>query len=159
MPSNKIGLSKENSKKLSDKLNELLSNYTVFYMNVRGYHWNIKGKSFFTLHEKFEELYDDLFLKIDEVAERILTLGNTPLHSYTDFLKHSKIKEDKNISTGEGCVQGILNAFKTIIQLQREVIQLADEIGDNGTDDMIGAYISEQEKIVWMYASYLNESV
>ena len=82
---NTIGLDKTKEKHLAEKLNELLSNYSIFYQNARGYHWNIKGDKFFELHSKFEELYNDLLLKIDEVAERILTLGHAPKHNYTDY--------------------------------------------------------------------------
>ncbi len=70
---NRIGLNKEKSQELADLLNDLLANYSVFYQNTRGYHWNIQGKEFFELHVKFEELYNDLFVKIDEIAERVLT--------------------------------------------------------------------------------------
>ena len=83
---NQIGLDPQSSELLADKLNELLANYQLFYINTRGFHWNIKGEKFFELHAKFEELYNDLFLKIDEIAERILTLGHTPLHSYEDYM-------------------------------------------------------------------------
>ena len=76
--SNGIGLDSRDAKKLAEKLNELLANYSIFYQNTRGYHWNIKGEKFFELHLKFEELYNDLLIKIDEVAERILTLGASP---------------------------------------------------------------------------------
>ncbi|MDZ7682793.1 MAG: ferritin-like domain-containing protein [Fodinibius sp.] len=79
---NNIGLDKAQSKELEEKLSELLANYSVFYQNTRGYHWNIQGDNFFELHVKFEELYTDLQIKIDEVAERILTLGYTPSHRY-----------------------------------------------------------------------------
>jgi starvation-inducible DNA-binding protein len=72
---NFIGLDVEKSKELADALSDLLANYSIFYQNTRGYHWNITGDKFFELHLKFEELYNDLFEKIDEVAERILTLG------------------------------------------------------------------------------------
>ena len=75
---NKIGLDTKKSKMNAEKLNELLANYSIFYQNTRGFHWNIKGDKFFELHVKFEELYNDLKVKIDEVAERILTLGYTP---------------------------------------------------------------------------------
>jgi starvation-inducible DNA-binding protein len=81
---NRIGLDNEKAKQLAEKLNELLANYSIFYQNTRGYHWNIKGEKFFELHVKFEELYNDLLLKIDELAERILTLGYTPNHNYSD---------------------------------------------------------------------------
>ncbi len=70
---NRIGLYKEKSQELADLLNDLLANYSVFYQNTRGYHWNIQGKEFFELHVKFEELYNDLFVKIDKIAERVLT--------------------------------------------------------------------------------------
>ncbi len=76
MSKNFIGLDTEKTQSLANALNDLLSNYQIFYMNVRGYHWNIKGDNFFELHAKFEELYDDLLLKIDEIAERVLTLGS-----------------------------------------------------------------------------------
>ncbi|HET7119578.1 MAG TPA: ferritin-like domain-containing protein, partial [Hanamia sp.] len=73
---NSIGLDVAKSKTLAEKLNELLADYSIFYQNTRGYHWNIKGDKFFELHDKFQELYEDLFIKIDEVAERIRTLGH-----------------------------------------------------------------------------------
>ena len=70
---NAIGLNEKKAAQLTKQLNVLLANYSIFYQNTRGYHWNIKGEKFFELHGKFEELYNDLLLKIDEVAERILT--------------------------------------------------------------------------------------
>ena len=73
---NLIGLDTAKSKVLAEKLNELLADYSIFYQNIRGYHWNIKGDKFFELHDKFQELYENLFVKIDEVAERIRTLGH-----------------------------------------------------------------------------------
>jgi starvation-inducible DNA-binding protein len=81
---NAIGLDVEKSKDLADMLNDLLANFSIYYMNVRGFHWNIKGEKFFELHLKFEEIYTDLQEKIDEIAERILTLGQTPMHAYSD---------------------------------------------------------------------------
>ena len=98
MNTNRIGLEKAQAKKLAEQLNVLLANYSVFYQNTRGYHWNIKGEKFFELHLKFEELYDDLLLKIDEVAERILTLGQTPEHSYSQYANLSTIKESEKVS-------------------------------------------------------------
>ena len=77
MKTNAIGLDPNKAKQLSEKLNVLLADYSLFYQNTRGFHWNIKGEKFFELHVKFEKLYNDLLLKIDEVAERILTLGHT----------------------------------------------------------------------------------
>ncbi len=152
-----IGLKNADCKKISEKLNVLLANYSVFYQNTRGAHWNIKGDQFFTLHPKFEELYNNLVLKIDEIAERILTLGSTPNHNYSDYLKLSTIKESTDVSDGSKCVQNILNSFKTVIELQRELLDTTEEAGDEGTNSQMSDYITEQEKEVWMYNSYLGK--
>lgn len=153
---NAIGLEKDQSAELAEKLNELLANYSIFYQNTRGYHWNIKGEKFFELHVKFEELYNDLFLKIDEVAERILTLGHTPEHSYSAYAKTSSIKISEKVTDGIEAVKNILDSFKSIIIRQREILALSDKADDEGTNAMMSDYIREQEKLVWMYSSFLK---
>lgn len=154
---NAIGLDTTKSKKLSDKLSELLANYSIFYQNVRGYHWNIKGDNFFELHLKFEELYNDLLLKIDEVAERILTLGYAPDHRFTAYQKVATIKESNQVTDGKKAIANILESFSTLIKLQREILSLSGEIDDEGTNALMSDYIRAQEKMVWMYSAYLNK--
>jgi starvation-inducible DNA-binding protein len=153
---NAIGLNKEKAAHLADKLNELLANYSIFYQNTRGYHWNIKGEKFFELHIKFEELYNGLILKIDDVAERILTLGHTPKHNYVDYRGSSKIKESVQVSDGTKAVEDILASYQTIIILQRELLTISADADDEGTNALMSDYIREQEKLVWMYSSFLN---
>jgi len=153
---NRIGLNSVKAKKLAKKLNELLANYSIFYQNTRGYHWNIKGEKFFELHLKFEELYNDLLLKIDDIAERILTLGHTPKHNYVDYRKTSSIKESIQVSDGIKAVEDILTSFQTIIILQRNLLAISDDAEDEGTNALMSDYIREQEKLVWMYSSFLN---
>ena len=154
---NAIGLDNDKAKHLAEKLNELLANYSIFYQNTRGYHWNIKGEKFFELHLKFEELYNDLLLKIDEVAERILTLGHTPKHNYADYRKTSKIQESVFVSDGLKAVEDILASFQTIIILQRELLTSASDANDEGTNALMSDYIRLQEKSVWMYSSFMNK--
>ncbi len=156
MNTNRIGLDKDKAKNLAIKLNILLANYSIFYQNIRGYHWNIKGQKFFELHLKFEELYNDLLLKVDEIAERILTLGDTPEHNYSEYAKTSTIKESEKISDGVKAVEQILESFKTVILLQREMLDLSEEANDEGTNALMSDYIRMQEKLVWMYASFLH---
>ena len=156
MAQTQIGLEAGETKNLAEKLNTLLANYQVFYMNARGFHWNITGEKFFELHAKFEELYNNLVEKVDEVAERILTLGQTPLHTFSDYTALSSVKEAKNVSNGKAAMQHILDAFKTIISLQREIADAANEAGDEGTNALMSDYIREQEKLVWMYSAYLK---
>ncbi len=154
---NNIGLKTKDCTELSKQLNQLLSNYQLLYMNVRGFHWNIKGNNFFELHVKFEEIYNNLQLKIDEIAERILTLGNTPVHSYSAYLKHSSVKEKINISDRKAAMTEILKAFEIIISLQRTILSIAGEANDEGTNALMSDYIREQEKAIWMYSAYLNK--
>ncbi|MCE1189420.1 MAG: DNA starvation/stationary phase protection protein [Ignavibacteria bacterium] len=153
---NAIGLNNALTEQLSVKLNVLLSHYQLFYINTRGLHWNIKGEKFFELHLKFEELYNDLQLKIDEIAERILTLGYTPLHSYTGYLSVSGIAEQTNISDGNAGIKSILAALSSILPLQRDILALSAEGNDEGTNALMSDYIRQQEKLVWMYSAYLN---
>ena len=155
--SNIIGLQEEDCQKIAEKLNVLLANYSIFYQNTRGSHWNIKGDQFFTLHPKFEELYNNLVLKIDEIAERILTLGATPAQNYSDYLKVATIQESQEVNDATKSVENILNSFKVVIDLQRELLDITDEAGDEGTNSQMSDYITEQEKEVWMYNSYLGK--
>lgn len=152
----RIGLDMGQSKQLAEKMNNLLANYQVFYINTRGFHWNITGDKFFELHAKFEELYNDLLVKVDEVAERILTLGYTPLHTFTDYTATSTIKEARNISDGKKAMQNILDSFSNLISLEREILKLSDDAGDEGTNALMSDYIREQEKLVWMYSAFLK---
>lgn len=152
-----IGLQKEESQQLAEKLNNLLADYQVFYMNTRGFHWNIRGEKFFELHVKFEELYTDLLVKIDEIAERILTLGYTPVHTFTDYVAIASVQEQKNISGATEAVSSVLGAFQTILGKQRELLRMAGDADDEGSNALMSDYIREQEKLVWMYSAYLNK--
>ncbi len=154
---NAIGLNKQKSKSLAERMNILLANYSVFYQNTRGFHWNIKGDKFIELHVKFEELYNDLLLKIDEVAERILTLGFTPEHNYSNYIRVSTVKESTKVTDGIQSVEQILLAFKAILSMQREILILAEEATDEGTNALMSDYIRQQEKQVWMYAAFLKK--
>ena|SRR6218665_814881 len=153
---NAIGLDTKKSQKLAEQLNGLLANYSIFYQNVRGCHWNIKGEKFFELHLKFEELYTDLQLKIDEVAERILTLGHAPAHNYSGYKKIAKIAESEQVSDGIKAVKNILDSFQIIIALQRALLDLSADAGDEGTNALMSDYIRAQEKTVWMYSAFLK---
>lgn len=154
---NAIGLNSSKSKELADKLNDLLADYMVFYQNTRGLHWNIKGEKFFELHLKYEELYTNLLLKVDEIAERILTLGATPLHTFDDYKSTAKVKIVKNVSDGKEGVKATLKAFETVIIKQRALLNLSADAGDEGTNALMSDYIREQEKLVWMYSAYSNK--
>jgi starvation-inducible DNA-binding protein len=153
---NRIGLKTEDAQELSKELNTLLANYQLFYQNLRGFHWNIKGSDFFELHLKFEELYNDAQIKIDEIAERILTLGESPLHSFQEYLNHSEIKAVVGVSDGSKGLDATLQGFQKLILHERNILKSAADFEDEGTVSLMSDYITETEKTVWMLAAYLN---
>jgi starvation-inducible DNA-binding protein len=154
---NLIGIDDKIAKELTTNLNDLLANYQVFYQNLRGFHWNIKGKEFFELHLKFEELYNDAILKIDEIAERVLTLSATPLHTYEDYLKQSKIKSIKGVSNGQKAVKHVVDNFSVLLNKERKILTIANNANDEGTVTLMSDYITQTEKTLWMLNSYLGK--
>ncbi len=159
MTLNTIGLDAKKAKDLAQDLNELLADFQVYYQNLRGIHWNIKGKRFFDLHVKFEELYTDANIKVDEIAERILTLGETPLHTFEDYSKIAKVKVGKNVSQDEKAVELIVDSLSELLKIERMILDKAAETGDEGTNSMMSDFITEQEKTVWMMKAWLGETV
>lgn len=150
-----IGLDKGQTEKLTVSLNELLADFQVYYQNLRGLHWNIKGKSFFELHVKFEEFYTDSQEKIDLIAERILTLGGTPLHTFSDYTKLAKVPVGKNITNDEKGVSLVVNSLSELLKIERLILSESDEANDEGTNSMMSDFIAEQEKTLWMLNAWL----
>ena len=159
MTLNSIGLNSNKTKDLASDLNGLLANFQIYYQNLRGIHWNIKGKRFFDLHVKFEELYTDANIKVDEIAERILTLGETPLHTFNDYAKLAKVPVGKNVSQDEKAVRLIVDSLSKLLQIEREILEKAGEANDEGTNSMMSDFITEQEKTVWMMKAWLDETI
>ncbi len=151
-----LGLDEAKAKKVADRLNDLLAAYQVYYMNLRGYHWNLKGEKFFEMHEKFEAFYDDAKMRIDEVAERVVTVGFMPDHTYSTFLEKSDIKEHPNVTDPAEAVKMILKGIRKLVEIERDILKLGEEAGDEGTVDMMGSYINENEKLAWMLNAYLS---
>ncbi len=135
-------------------LEQLLADYQVFYTNLRGFHWNIQGRGFFILHSKFEDLYNDAAEKVDELAERILTLGGVPKNKFSDYLKVANIKEVDGISCGDEALKNILETYGYFIGEERKILSIASQAGDEGTVALMSDYLKEQEKMVWMLCAY-----
>lgn len=155
MEKNIIGIDEVMVVELTEKLNDLLANYQIFYQNLRGFHWNIKGRDFFELHAKFEELYLSAAISIDEIAERVLTLDHIPLHSYSNYVTVSEIPEATNVTKGPECVRYIHSNLGTLLKKENSILKLAESADDQGTADLMTRYLAEQEKLSWMLRSYL----
>jgi len=159
MKTNILGLPVAESEEIVAELNLLLSNFQVYYQNLRGLHWNIRGKRFFNLHVKFEELYNDAQLKIDLVAERVLTIGGKPLHTFEDYIANNRLTVGKNISNDEEAVHLIVKSLSDLLKIERVILDKTDNIHDEGTNAMMSSFISEQEKTIWMMNAWLEESL
>ena len=147
---NFTGLDAGASKKVVDALQQLLADFQIYYTNLRGLHWNIKGKDFFVLHNQYEEIYTDAATKIDEIAERILMLDGIAVHNFSEYLKVSRVKESGYISDGNAGMALVLDTLKEFIATERNILTIAGEANDEATVAMMSDYIKEQEKLVWM---------
>ncbi|REG92814.1 Dps family protein [Algoriphagus antarcticus] len=151
---NHLKLDNKAMKNVSDKMNDLLSDYHIFYQNVRGFHWNVKGENFFDLHVKFEELYTQLYENIDEMAERIVTIGFKPLHAYSDYLKNTIHKEITDVSNGGECVKHVIDGLGILAQSHRKAAKAADEADDIATADLLTKFVGDIEKRMWMFTMF-----
>ena len=149
-----LNLNKARVANVVTALQNLLADFQIYYTNLRGFHWEIKGRGFFVLHEKFESMYDDTATKVDEIAERILTLGGTPENKYSGYLKVARIPEVSGVTSSHEAVDNILNTYKHFIAEERKLIDLANEANDAVTADMLTGYLKEQEKMIWMLVAF-----
>ena len=125
-------------------LKQLLADYQVFYTNLRGFHWNIKGHGFFVLHGKFEDMYNNAAEKVDELAERILMLGGEPENKFSEYLKVARVKEVSGVSCGDEALKNILDTYGHLIGEERKLLSLASEAGDEATVALMSDYLKEQ---------------
>lgn len=142
--------------KLIDIVNKQIANWNVLYVKLHNYHWYVKGPQFFTLHTKFEELYNEAALHIDELAERLLALGGKPLATMKEYLAVASVHEAKGNETAEEMVAEIVRDFETMIHELKDGMDYAGEINDETTGDMLLGIHQSLEKHVWMLKSFLG---
>lgn len=144
------------SKELDKVLNEQVANFGVLYIKLHNFHWFVKGSQFFTLHLKFEELYNEATLHFDAVAERLLTLGGQPVATMKEMLSLSSIKEADGSEKAEAMVATLVEDFNLVIRQLKEGMEIAEKAGDETTGDMLLAIHASLEKHVWMLNSFLG---
>lgn len=141
----------------TEELNQLLASYQIHYQNLRSLHWNIKGQGFFELHLKYEELYNRTLIIIDDLAERILSIGETPMSSFSQYLATSPVSELKLTHDGATGVSYILSAQQELLKQERALLQVTGEADDEGTNALMSDLIREKEKTNWMFKAWLNK--
>lgn len=149
-----LGLDEQKVNRVAEELVQLLADFQVFYTNLRGFHWNVKGRGFFVMHAKYEELYDDAAEKVDEIAERLLQLGAVPESKFSEYLKVSAVKEAAPMECGREVMGNLLDTYKVLIRQEREVLNAASEAGDEVTVALMSDYLKSQEKTVWMLVAF-----
>ena len=150
-----IALDYEKSKRLAEDLNDLLAAYQRLYIDTRRFHWNITGDRFFELHLKFEELYTDALVKVDEIIERIKTLHQTPVDTFPAYLKRFT-EGVEGLIDSRSAIKVIVSELQVLLEKERSLLKLSDDAHDEATVALMRDYIREQEKLVWMYCSFFS---
>ncbi len=142
------------SKDTISHLNGLVADFTVFYQKLRHYHWNVKGERFFELHLKFEEIYTQVGDVIDQIAERIVGLEGTPLHTLAHMLDESVISEDPEVPDGAVMVARIVDDIVKLNNKLKEAIAAAEAINDRTTFNLLDGIHDGLEGHLWMLKAW-----
>lgn len=151
----KLGWTDEETARITEVLNRLLANYSVHYQKLRNYHWNVKGSDFFDLHERFEQQYNEARENIDEIAERIRVFGKTPFSTMREYLESSEIVETGTDLPSDIMVREVLSDFRILLEHMFEVVDVAADLGDSGTEEMVKSFIHDIEKHHWMLTAFM----
>lgn len=151
---NYLGIDANKLALVATHLNKLLATYNIYYQNLRSFHWHVQGHNFFDLHHLFEDYYNDAKVEIDDIAERILTIGYKPDGSLHTYLDKAKIDESKDLLRDDEMARHILQNQSELIKLIRETIKEASQVGDEGTVDVLSGMLSKLEKKAWLLFSW-----
>lgn len=141
---------------LYSALNKQVANWTVLYTKLHNFHWNVKGPHFFTLHAKFEELYNEAAANLDSLAERVLSIGGKPVATLAACLNTASITEAEGSETAEQMVETIARDFSILVDELKLAMETADQADDEATADMLLGIRSSLEKHIWMLKSFLQ---
>jgi starvation-inducible DNA-binding protein len=154
---NNVGLDITSTSQVISKLSELLANYQIFYTNLRGLHWNIKGDKFYDLHGIYEEYYNEIAEKIDEAAERIVILGGVPANNFSEYLKIAEVKEIARVFDWKTGVNNVIETLQLLVNKLRELHATGIKSNDHGTVSLANHGIKSFEKKIWMLSAYAQE--
>lgn len=143
--------------KLQTALNVQISNWSILYTKLHRFHWYVKGPLFFTLHEKFEELYNEAALTVDQIAERLLAIGGQPVATMKEYLETATLNETNNETKASDMVATLVTDYKAIKEQLVELSELAEEHNDVITNDLATGLIEKIDTHVWMLTAYLGE--
>ncbi|MFA7745871.1 Dps family protein [Salinicoccus roseus] len=149
----------DKKQEVRDALNLQVANFTVLWTKLHNYHWYVKGHNFFSLHEKFEELYDTASTYVDELAERLLAIGGEPIGKQSDAIERASVKEAEYDIDANEMVRQLAQDYDTVIKELDEGRKIAEDAGDDRTADIFIGMITDIEKNNWMLKSFLGKEV
>lgn len=154
-----IGLDQEQREGVITILTRLLADEHIIYIKTRNYHWNVVGSLFYALHELLEEQYEKLADEIDEIAERIRTLGNPAIGTIQEFQQHATITESPGVYPDAlTMIANLVMDHESIIRMLRQDLRICDEqLDDMGTSDFLTGLMETHEAIAWKLRSFLQE--
>jgi len=152
-----IGISEKDRAKIVDGLNRLLADTYTLYLKTHNFHWNVTGPMFQTLHLMFMDLYNEQWMAVDLIAERIRTLGFPAPGSYQEFAALTSIKDSKGVPSAREMMRQLVEGQETVVRTAREIFPVADKVSDQPTLDLLTQRMQIHEKNAWMLRSLLEE--
>jgi len=159
MAKTKDGKKTDKKNEVKKSLNKQVANFTVLWTKLHNYHWYVKGPNFFSLHEKFEELYTTAGTYVDELAERLLAIGGEPIGRQSEAIEAASVKEAEYDTDANDMVKQLVKDYSTVIKELDKGKKAAEDAGDDRTADIFIGMITEVEKNNWMLKSFLGKDV
>lgn len=150
-----IGISQSDRAAIAEGLSRLLADTYTLYLRTHNFHWNVTGPMFNTLHTMFETQYNELALAVDEIAERIRTLGFPAPGTYAAYARLSSIKEEEGVPSAEEMIRLLVQGQEAVVRTARGILPLADKANDEPTADLLTQRMQVHEKTAWMLRSLL----
>ncbi|MFA6015534.1 MAG: Dps family protein [Gallionellaceae bacterium] len=152
-----IGISEKDRKKVAEGLSRVLADTYTLYLKTHNFHWNVTGPMFQTLHLMFMTQYNEAWLAVDLVAERIRALGFPAPGSYAEFAKLTSIKDSDGVPNAKEMIRQLVEGQETVVRTARQVLPIAEKVGDQPSVDLLSARMEVHEKNAWMLRSLLED--
>jgi starvation-inducible DNA-binding protein len=152
-----IGIDESTRKDIAAGLSRLLADSYVLFLKTHNYHWNVTGPMFNSLHMMFEQQYTELFTAVDEIAERIRSLGELAPGSFKRFNQLSQIQEEQDTPDADTMIRNLIAGQEAVVKTAREVVKIADAANDEPTLDLLTQRMQVHEKTAWMLRSLLSK--
>jgi starvation-inducible DNA-binding protein len=152
-----IGISEKDRKKIAEGLARMQADTYTLYLKTHNFHWNVTGPMFQTLHLMFMTQYNEIWLAVDVIAERIRALGFPAPGSYKEFAALTEIKDSKGVPNAKEMIRQLVEGQETVVRTARSILPIADAAGDQPTADVLTQRMTVHEQNAWMLRSLLED--